>query len=346
MAARAELTSTRRYDGIVGTGGIGWGMALRLAGDHTLGREESRAATLLDARDYCKLHIVFHYLQVLIGDEVQIVPIGKVGDDAAGRRLREEMAATGLNVQHVGVAQRLPTLFSIAFSYPNGEGGNLTTTGSASDSVSPGDIAAVPECSALGEHGIAVALPEVPLDTRHELLRIAGNAGLLRVATFVSGEADAVTSRGLLRDVDLLVLNWHEACILAGLPTGKPSDGLAEEVVNGLTGHNPDLLVVVTAGQHGSWTWDGATLRATAALAVAVRGSAGAGDAHLAGLLVGLVRGAGLAEANGFATVVSALKLTSPHTINFELDWETIHSFAVERGIALPRVLTSGNGRS
>jgi hypothetical protein len=52
---------------VVGIGGIGTGVAFALEGGHTLGREESRLGVLLTGRDYCKLHIVEHYIAALMG---------------------------------------------------------------------------------------------------------------------------------------------------------------------------------------------------------------------------------------------------------------------------------------
>jgi ribokinase len=65
---------TRAYDIVVGTGGIGTGIFMALRGEHSLGREESRPAELLDRRDYCKLHIFSHYVQRLLGTEFPVVP--------------------------------------------------------------------------------------------------------------------------------------------------------------------------------------------------------------------------------------------------------------------------------
>ena len=52
---------------VVGIGGIGSGVLFQFEDDHTLGRDESRLGRLLPARDYCKLHIVEHYLATLMG---------------------------------------------------------------------------------------------------------------------------------------------------------------------------------------------------------------------------------------------------------------------------------------
>ncbi len=157
------------YGWVAGTGGLGAGITMRLVGDTSLGREESRAAELLDARDSCKLHIVLHYVQRLLGPGFPVHPIGAVGDDEAGRTVLEELRAVGMDVAGVRVIPDAPTLYAVAFVYPNGDGGNLTTTGSASDRVGPADLDSAAELLA-GAGGIVVALPEVPIATRAALL--------------------------------------------------------------------------------------------------------------------------------------------------------------------------------
>ena len=58
------IRATRR---LIGIGGIGSGTFFALNGNHTLGREESRGGRFLDRRDYCKLHIISHYVRPLLG---------------------------------------------------------------------------------------------------------------------------------------------------------------------------------------------------------------------------------------------------------------------------------------
>lgn len=328
------------YDIVVATGGIGSGMFLALHGDRTLGREESRAATLLDQRDYCKQHIVCHYVQRLLGTAVRVVPIGKVGDDAPGRNAVAEMRAVGMDTTFVAVAPR-PTLFSVCFLYPDGDGGNITTVGSASDCVGPDDIRrAVPVFAEHHGRGIAVALPEVPLEARAALLDLATEAGFRRVATFVSQEWEPVLDTGLLAKVDLLAVNLDEAAAFAGMPAEgiSPADVL-EAVRLRLRPVNPRLSVVVTAGRQGSWAWDGREVSHAAALDVEVAGTAGAGDAHLAGLVVAIARGLPLAAANRYAALVSGLKVMSRHTINPDVTAERVREAARSVGWPLPAAL-------
>ena len=314
---------SRRYDLVVGTGGIGSGIFLALEGNRTLGREESRPADLLDQRDYCKLHIVCHYVRRLLGPDVPVVPIGKVGADDAGRAVLEEMRATGLDTGLVTTSAR-PTLFAVCFLYPDGDGGNLSTSRSASADVGPADVQrAAAHFAAHPGRGVALALPEVPLEARQALLQLATDHGWLRVAGVVPDELQAVRGSGLLAQVDLLALNIEEAATLGGTSADQPP---AE---------------VVTAGARGSWTWDGRELVHAPAAdpGGAVVSTAGAGDAHLSGVVVGLVAGLDLATANAFAAIVSGLKVRSAHTINPDIDPKAVVDTAARRGLALPSAL-------
>ena len=85
--------SACRYQGMLGVGGIGTGVFFSLNGNHTLGREESRTGHFIDCRDYCKLHIITHYVQTLLGAEFVTLPIGRIGADEAGKRLLYEMGS-------------------------------------------------------------------------------------------------------------------------------------------------------------------------------------------------------------------------------------------------------------
>ena len=97
-----------QFQSMLGVGGIGTGVFFALEGNHTLGREESRSGHFLDQRDYCKLHIICHYVKVLLGDEFEVIPIGKVGRDEPGKRLLEEMRVSLF-------AQELKTPFPVSY---------------------------------------------------------------------------------------------------------------------------------------------------------------------------------------------------------------------------------------
>jgi ribokinase len=330
MAPLNVNISTCRYQAMIGVGGIGTGVFFALNGNHTLGREESRSGRFLDRRDYCKLHIISHYVKVLLGPEFATVPVGKVGGDDAGRRLFEEMRDVGLDMRYVELCPGEQTLMSICLLYPDGTGGNLTVDDSACNQVDVAFLAVVePEFARFEGRGIALAAPEVPMAARERLLQLGTLYRFLRVASFISSEMPAAVESGVLGSVDLVGINVDEAAAVGGVSAeGQSLASIVEAAIERLGDINPLMFVSVTAGKSGSWSWDGTTLAHVPALPAEVVNTAGAGDAHLSGLVAGLVAGLTLAQAQELGTLVAALSVTSPHTIASEIERRSLQAFA------------------
>ena len=331
---------------MVGTGGIGHGSFFLLDGPQTLGREESRSGRFLDRRDYCKIHIISHYLKILLGDALGVFPVGRVGDDDAGRRLDSEMRAVGIDMRFVHQAAGVPTLYSFCLVYPDGSGGNLTTADSASSTV---DSAAVEEAepllSELGAGGIALAVPEVPLPARRRLLELATVHGLFRAASFAREEMTEVRSSRLLDGVDLCAMNLEEATAAAGLD-GEPEPKRVLEVI---AREYPQLAVSVTCGGRGSWLRDESGATFDPAIPVDVAGTTGAGDAHFSGILAGLAAGLDFRGAQQLGTTVAAASVTSVHTIHPDLTAALLRRMALRRertSAGVAALLDIGNGGS
>jgi sugar/nucleoside kinase (ribokinase family) len=341
MPASEETVFAPAYDIMLGTGGIGSGTFFALSGNHTLGREESRGGTFLDQRDYCKLHIICHYVHKLAKAGFKTLPIGKVGDDAEGTRLIAEMHSEGLDLSLTTVMSGEPTLNCICLLYPDGSGGNLTVNDSASGQVIPEDInKAEPWFQKFAGRGIALAVPEVPLPARVELLSLAGKHNCLRAASFASEEMDLVRESSLLKQVDLLAINLDEAAHLAGLGTEGDAETIVKKVATTLGQQYPQLRLSITAGAIGSWTYDGTALHFIATPQVAVESAAGAGDAHFSGILAGLAAGLKLADAQWLGILAGAMSVTSPHTIHPGIDRASLYSFAMSKNLSLPETVT------
>ena len=326
------------YQAMIGTGGIGSGVFFALDGDHTLGREESRSGRFLDKRDYCKLHIISHYVKVLLGADFQTILVGKVGDDEVGHRLLAEMRDTHLDLRHVIAASGEQTLFSTCFVYPDGSGGNLTTADSASARVDQSDIAkAGSDFKRYQNRGIALAAPEVPLIARQRLLELGRQYGFFTVASLNSAEIQTAEAVEIMKNTDLLAINLDEAAALTGLDMLETDpEAIFDAAVERLRQRQPKILVTVTAGKQGSWTWDGSARHHHPALEAVVKSTAGAGDAFLAGLFVGKVAGLTMIDSQYLATLVAGLSVTSPHTIHPGVNRQTLLKFAVQSGAWLP----------
>jgi ribokinase len=322
----------RRFQALIGTGGIGSGMFFTLDGNCTLGREESRSGRFLEQRDYCKLHIICHYLKVLLGRNFPVIPVSKVGEDEVGRKLLAEMKETGLDLRFVQTDPDRPTMFSMCFLYPDGSGGNLTAANSACGQLEADFIwTAGPAFKQYAGCGLALAVPEVPLLTRKMFLEIAREQYFFTAASFTSVEITPALEMDLLSQVDLLSINLDEAATLVHRSVSEGSvQSILSAAFDRFQNIHPGMSVMITGGKRGSWCNDGGQVHAQPALPVRVVSTAGAGDAFLAGVLCGITVGLTLPQSQELGTLVAGCSVTSPHTIHPALDRDLLAGLAVE----------------
>ena len=226
--------------------------------------------------------------------------IGRVGDDAAGRGVAEELAAAGV----AGALQVDPAL----------------ATGTCVVLVEPGG-----ERSMLPDAGANAALAAVPLPAGATHLHVAGYALLhpgsrpaalallaaareagLPVSVDPSSAAPLARAPAFLEwvaSVTLLLPNRAETAVLAG--TDDP-----EAAARALTAHARE--VVVKLGAEGALWTDGEAVARVPAPRVAAADSTGAGDAFAAGLLAARRRGAGPEEALAAGCALAAEAVARP----------------------------------
>jgi len=325
------LRSDLKYDGIIGTGGIGSGKFFVMNGNHTLGREESRSGHFLDIRDYCKQHIILHYVKVLLGECFEVMPVGKIGDDDVGKTLSAEMRETGFDMKLIEEVPETSTLFSFCFYYPDGSGGNLTTDNSASSLVDTEYIkTAEPDIKRLGPGGMIMAAPEVPLAARKKLIELGNHYGLFCTASFTTGEMSEVLNSEIPGMTDLIAINIDEASAAAGVIAGKEDSlSVVRLAIQNLRKKNSNMHISVTGGKDGSWCWDGNDLKWFPAIKVDPVSTAGAGDAFFAGIISGLALGLHIFDAQQLASLVAGLSVCSPDTINKEIERQSLRQFMV-----------------
>jgi sugar/nucleoside kinase (ribokinase family) len=343
-----RIDSRSPYQRLIGVGGVGTGVFFKLAGDHTLGRNESRSGELLDVRDYCKLHIIIHYIAKLLGagedgSGFKILPLAKVGDDPRGRAVLREMEEVGIETRFVETLSEKPTLYSVCFQYPDGSGGNITTNNSAACELSDTDLEEIREEFGDPARTIALSVPEVSLAVRHRFLEMASEAGAFRAGSFVGGEIRPARECGMFQLLDLLAVNESEAAELLGCQFSEnPIETFVENCLRFVNSTCPGLRMMVSLGERGAmgfWDrhWDFCP-----APTVHVASTAGAGDALLAGVISGLAAGipylrpgtsgkttAGkpLQSALELGVMLASFSVTSPHTIHPSADLDTLATF-------------------
>lgn len=355
---RPATGDSLRLSRVFGAGGIGSGVFFRLEGARTLGRNESRPALLMPWKDYCKQHIILHYLSVLLGagEGIKVHPIGRVGADNAGTSLLNEMKAAGMDTSAVAVDAGRGTLFSVCFQYPDSSGGNITSSNSASGAVSAGDVnaffSAFPEPDG---RELMLAAPEVPLEARLALLEQGSLRGGFCAASVLAQEAGDFLRSGGAERTGLLSVNIDEARALAGRGGRKSSAPDAAAACYGrLRRRNPGIRLIVSSGPDGCYACDNGRIAHIMAPRVDAVSTAGAGDALLAGTLAGLACGlefmkgredgrfaeTPLDSAVELGTLLASFSVTSPHTIHPGADAESLGEWARANAIAFTRGFT------
>jgi ribokinase len=128
-----------------------------------------------------------------------------------------------------------------------------------------------------------------------------------------------------------------EAAALASPPAAEPAPAeVLSTVLERLQPIKPDIWVSLTAGKQGSWCWDGASITHTPAFQAEVVSTAGAGDAHLAGVIAGIAAGLPLRQAHQLGGLVAGLSVQSPHTIHKQINRDSLYEYARRQPLPVP----------
>jgi ribokinase len=193
-----------------------------------------------------------------------VVMLGAVGDDDAGRAYVDRLRALGIDTDALAVLTDEPTGTALIVVDEAGENTIVVAAG-ANGRVGDDALAVV---RAAGPGDVLLAQLEIPLETVAEACRLAAKRGarvVLNAAPYAVLPADVVTLP------DPVVVNEHEARLLAET-SGLPSS------------------LLVTFGAAGS-DWDGLRLPAVEVPADEVLDTTGAGDAFCGALAAALAQG-------------------------------------------------------
>ena len=223
--------------------------------------------------------------------------IGRVGDDAFGAWLREGLAADGIDTSGVASLDDAPTGAAFISVGPGAQNVIIVSPG-ANARLRPSDL----DPADLAGAGVVLLQLEVPLDTTLAAAALGRRAGarvVLNLAPATHLSADD------LLDVDVLVVNEHEAALLEG---GDPDAVAAapEATARALTALTP--AVVITLGAAGA-VWAERDRRAGHVPGFPVRAvdTTAAGDAFVGALGAALDAGTDLREALRRANAAGAL---------------------------------------
>ncbi|NIZ90496.1 ribokinase [Kineococcus rubinsiae] len=226
--------------------------------------------------------------------------VAAVGDDEAGRDLTRTMVGDGIDVTHLRTSAEPTGTAHIAVQ---DDGDNAIVVAAGANATLHELTAADREL--LAAASVVVAQLEVPVEVVTAAAQAAADATVV-----LNAAPAAVLPPELLAAVDVLVVNEHEALVVAGLTAPAGADvaadpALLRRVLDALLEVVP--AVVVTLGGRGArWATREASGE-TAAPRVHVVDTTGAGDTAVGYLAAALAAGEPLAAAVAHAVAAGSL---------------------------------------
>ena len=228
-----------------------------------------------------------------------VAMVGLLGDDAAGREMRQALAAEGIEVAGLGTVPG-PSGTALIWVADDSENSIVVVPG-ANGRVDAGWV----DQQAHLVVGAAVVLAQ--LEIAEAAVAAAFRAGRAAGASTVLNASPARDVRELLALTDVLVVNEHEAALLSGLGIHDVDTAARAAVALGHTVRG----VVVTLGADGVVVVDGAaTPELVPAFPVTPVDTTGAGDAFTGVLACRLAAGEPLARAAVWGAAAGALATT------------------------------------
>ncbi|MFF4845501.1 carbohydrate kinase family protein [Streptomyces collinus] len=231
---------------------------------------------------------------------------GRVGDDEAGRYVRDRLAARGVDVSALHLDSGCSTPLTVSLTRDTGRA--IVTAPGSLDTLSGRDVPERLLTRVRHVHSASYFLMPAlarDLSTLFRTARAAGATTSLDTNDDPAGRWTSAPLTEVLWETDLLLPNAQEARRLAGVP----EDAELREVARSLTRLGP--AVVVKDGAAGALYDDGSTVIRAPAFPIEARDTVGAGDSFDAGFIAARLRDRPPPQALALAGVCGALSTRS-----------------------------------
>ncbi|MGD8626690.1 MAG: ribokinase [Anaerolineae bacterium] len=233
----------------------------------------------------------------------RVTMVGRVGDDAFGDQLIENLAASGVDHSLVGRDAQAATGVALIVVDDGGQNSIVVAPG-ANGRLTPSDVEAA-EAAIAGSDALLLQL-ESPLES---VVRAAEMAHAHGVRVILNPAPARALPASLLSRVEVLIPNESEAALLASMPAGDRAEATAAALALQKRGVGQ---VVVTLGARGALLAGGEGVTHFAAFAVTPVDTTAAGDAFVGSFAVALAEGRSPAGAVRRGNAAGALAASKP----------------------------------
>jgi ribokinase len=258
-----------------------------------------------------------------------VAMVGRVGDDAFGRVLRDGLARERIDASAVRTDAGAAT--GVALITVDSAGQNTIVVASgANAALTREDVDAAR--GLIVQSAVVLLQLEVPLDVVYHAAQVAHTAGCQVILDPAPAPPQPLPD-DLYRLVSVIHPNEIEARALTGIAVTTEAD--ARRAAEALLRRGCPAAVV-KLGARGAYLAVGPQREAIPAIRVTPVDTTAAGDAFAAGLAVALAEHAPLEAAVQFAIVVGALKVTRMGAQPSMPTREQVREFARQQRVALP----------
>lgn len=231
----------------------------------------------------------------------QVVMIGRVGEDDFGDSLIETMMADGVDTSHILRNADAPT--GVALITVDAAGQNAIVVASGANAFLTTDD--LLDAEGLFEEACIVLLQlESPLETVVKAVEIAKKHN---VQVVLNPAPAQLLDSTLIADVDYLILNEHEVCMLAGFQDPAEVEEAARKLCS-----SGARCVIVTLGEKGAAIFNENGVSMLPAYWVQVVDTTAAGDSFVGAFAAALAAGYPPIEAARWGNAAGALAVTKP----------------------------------
>jgi len=231
----------------------------------------------------------------------RVAMVGRVGGDAFGSPLIENLRRQGVDTGHVRIDDEAATGTAMIIVDDSGQNSIVVAPG-ANGRVNEQDVDRLE--GMLGHAQVLLVQFEVPLETVQHAIQMAARH---QVKVILNPAPARPAPIELIAGADFVVPNEFEAGTLTGLETKDvPS---AERAARKLLGYGPPV-VIITLGEKGALMATDRGMVHVPARKVQAVDTTAAGDAFTGGLAFALVKGFPLDEAVRYASCAGTLAVT------------------------------------
>ena len=225
--------------------------------------------------------------------------IGKVGRDAFGAQMKENLRSFGVDVTHVRETDGTSGLAMILVHKGNNR---IVLDAGANAALTQSDVDKGLSSAKAGD--ILMVQLEVPLCVTEHALRVGSRKGMI---TMLNPAPAVSLSRAVYETSEIITPNETETELLTGIrPDCEVNVTLAVKKFREMGAQN----IVITLGEAGSAVAVGKEITLVPAYTVRAVDTTAAGDTFVGTLAVRLSQGENLIDAARFAAAASALKVT------------------------------------